>query len=116
MANNDTSLPPESEMCGRALKPRPLRRIGAVLDTDDARLLVWIPGVTAAGGEWLDKRYLPATLHDDEATFEVWLYDGEPIMRGAYTLQVSPTTGAPYTDEELFALTGARLRGASSTN
>lgn len=89
-----------------AAKPRPLRRFGAVLDRTGTRLLVWINGVTPDEGEWIDERYLPATLHEEGATFDVWLYDDEPITHGAYTLQVSPTTGEPYTDDELFGVAG----------
>lgn len=86
-------------------RPRtPLRRVGAVmaLAEDEPAARIWINGVTEAEGVWVPLACLPATLHEDGATFDVYLDDGQPIETGAFAQQLNPRTWEPWTDEEVF--------------
>lgn len=65
-----------------------LRHVGAVLELSELSVRVWINGVTDHDGQWIDRRWLPPILHDPEATFDAWLYDGDPIEFAAFAPQI----------------------------
>lgn len=79
----------------------PKRRLGAVLTIgqNEPKARIWINGVTESEGVWVPLGVMPATLHHDGATFDVFLDDGQPIETGAYAQQLDPQTWEPWPDE-----------------
>lgn len=71
------------------LEKHPWRRVGAVLGITTEKLLVWVNGVTPDEGVWIDRKWIPPVLHtfSDDATFDVWLADGEPLEHGRFAPQ-----------------------------